>query len=95
MKDEYAHVVVNHTAGVYVNGAFHTNGVENFWSLFKRGIIGIYHQVSPKHLQAYADEFSYRFNSRQQGDQFRFSESLTKTEGRLKYKDLTAMKKGA
>lgn len=95
LKDEYAHVVVNHSAGVYVNGAFHTNGVENFWSLFKRGIIGIYHQVSHKHLQAYADEFAYRYNTRKNGDQFRFSETLTKTEGRLKYKDLTAKEKGA
>lgn len=50
LKNEYAHVVINHSAGVYVNGNFHTNGVENFWSLFKRDIIGIYHQVSHKHL---------------------------------------------
>jgi hypothetical protein len=48
-------VVVNHSSGVYVNGAFHTNGIENFWPPFKCGIIGIYHQVSAKHLQACAD----------------------------------------
>lgn len=89
-KDEYAHVVVNHSEGQYVNGAFTTNGVENFWSLFKRGIIGIYHQVSHKHLQAYVDEFAYRFNTRDVTDQVRLAETLTKTEGRLKYKDLTA-----
>lgn len=94
LKNEYAHVVVNHSAGEYVNGAFHTNGVENFWSLFKRGIIGIYHQVSHKHLQAYADEFAYRFNTRKTNDQERLAAVLTQTQGRLKYKDLTK-KKGA
>ncbi len=92
VKNEYAHVVINHSAGVYVNGAFHTNGVENFWSLFKRGIIGIYHQVSPKHLQRYADEFAYRYNTRQIGDQERLATVLTHTKGRLKYKDLTKKK---
>ncbi len=72
--------------------AFHTNGIENFWSLFKRGIIGIYHQVSNKHLQAYADEFAYRYNTRKLNDQERLTTVLTHTQGRLKYKDLT--KKG-
>lgn len=91
-KDEYAHVVINHSAGEYVRGAFHTNGIENFWSLFKRGIIGIYHQVSHKHLQAYADEFAYRYNTRKVNDQERLSTVLTHTQGRLKYKDLTKKK---
>lgn len=89
----YSHISVNHSAGEYVRGAFDTNSIENFWSLFKRGIVGIYHQVSAKHLQAYVDEFAYRHNTRKDNDQFRFSETLTKTEGRLKYKDLTAKKK--
>jgi transposase-like protein len=92
LNGEYAHVVVNHSAGEYVNGAFHTNGIENFWSLFKRGIIGIYHQVSHKHLQAYADEFAYRYNTRKVSDQERLATVLTHTQGRLKYKDLTAKK---
>jgi len=91
----YSHIVINHTDGEYVRGAFDTNSIENFWSLFKRGIVGIYHNVSTKHLQAYVDEFAYRFNSRKDNDQFRFSDTLTKTEGRLKYKDLTAKKRGA
>ncbi|HYG02959.1 MAG TPA: IS1595 family transposase [Chryseosolibacter sp.] len=94
VKQDYVHVVVNHSNGVYVNGSFHTNGIENFWSLFKRGIVGIYHQVSPKHLQAYADEFAYRYNTRKVNDQERLATVLTHTNGRLKYKDLTAKKKG-
>lgn len=89
LGNDYAHVIINHSAGEYVNGAFHTNGVENFWSLFKRGIIGIYHQVSQKHLQAYANEFAYRYNTRKVNDQERLATVLTHTQGRLKYKDLT------
>jgi transposase-like protein len=92
VKNDYAHVIINHSAGEYVNGAFHTNGIENFWSLFKRGIIGIYHQVSHKHLQAYADEFAYRYNTRKLNDQERLATVLTHTQGRLKYKDLTKKK---
>ena len=86
--------MIKHRAGEYVNGAFTTNGIENFWSLFKRGIIGIYHQVSNKHLQAYADEFAYRYNTRHLADANRLETVLTHTQGRLKYKDLTK-KKGA
>lgn len=95
VKREYSHVIINHSAGIYVNGDFHTNGIENFWSLFKRGIIGIYHQVSHKHLQAYADEFAYRYNTRKVSDQERLATVLTHTQGRLKYEDLTAKKEGA
>jgi ISXO2-like transposase domain len=72
-----------------VNG-YHTNGMENYWSLLKRGIYGIYHQVTPKHLQAYCDEFSFRFNSRKMKDADRFKMSLQKLEGRLTYKTLVA-----
>ena len=52
--NRFKHVMVDHKSGQYVNGGFHTNGIENFWSLLKRGIIGIFHQVSPQHLQSYA-----------------------------------------
>ncbi len=62
----YPHNIVKHGAGEYVRlGNIHTNGAESFWALFKRGYYGIYHQMSAKHLQRYADEFSYRFNTRQ------------------------------
>lgn len=62
--DKFKRFMVDHQAGQYVNGCFHTNGIENFWSLLKRGIIGIFHQVSPQHLQNYCDEFAARNNTR-------------------------------
>ena len=56
---------MNHEAGEYVTGlGATTNGVESFWSMLKRGIVGTYHQISRKHLQAYVDEFSGRHNLR-------------------------------
>lgn len=59
VKRTYQHHVVNHTAGEFSRGIYHTNTVEGFFSHLKRGIIGIYHQVSPKQLQRYCNEFSY------------------------------------
>ena len=58
------HGIVQHDRDEYVRGIYHTNTMEGFWSQFKRGIIGVYHHVSPQHLQRYADEFSFRYNSR-------------------------------
>jgi len=66
---DYAHEQVKHSE-TYVNGNVHTMGVENFWSLFKRAVIGVYHRVSSKHLQAYLDEFVFRFNNRHNPDIF-------------------------
>ena len=80
---------VNHSKGEWVRGIVHINGVENFWSVMKRGIYGIYHQISYKHLQRYCDEFSYRYNSRDIQDGFRFELTLQQLEGRLTYKQLT------
>lgn len=59
-----AHETVNHSAQEYVRGNVHTNTVESVWSLFKRSVIGSYHQVSVKHLPAYLDEMEWRFNNR-------------------------------
>jgi len=59
---EYKRFSVNHGKGEWVRGNVHNNGVENFWSVMKRAIYGIYHQVSYKHLQRYCDEFVFRFN---------------------------------
>ena len=87
--DRNKHEVVNHISGEYVNErGFHTNTVEGFFSILKRGIYGIYHQVSEKHLQAYCNEFSARYNTRKIKDNLRFQESIKNSEGRLKYNDL-------
>ena len=86
--NRFKHVMVDHSAGQYVNGGFHTNGIENFWSLLKRGIIGIFHQVSPQHLQRYCDEFAARYNTRMIQDHERFELSVQNSNGRLKYKQL-------
>ena len=58
------HEVVKHSVGEYVRAMAHTNGVESFWSMLKRGYIGIYHHFSPKHLHRYVCEFSGRHNQR-------------------------------
>lgn len=64
----YQHHRINHASKVYVMGNVHTNTIEGFWSLVKRGIGGVYHQVSQKYLQSYLDEYSFRYNRRDQGN---------------------------
>lgn len=64
MNTFFNHEAVDHGNGEYVRGDVHTNGIESFWATFKRGYVGVYHQMSDKHLQRYVDEFAYRFNSR-------------------------------
>lgn len=61
----FKHYTVCHSAGEYVRGIAHTNSIEGFWSQLKRSIHGTYHAVSPKYLQAYVDEFAYRYNHRE------------------------------
>jgi len=60
----YAHHSVNHSLEMWVEGDAHTNAIEGFWSLLKRGINGVYHAVSQKHLQGYINEYSFRYNHR-------------------------------
>lgn len=85
----YEHHTVNHTAKEFVNEMAHINGIENFWSHLKRGIDGIYHQISREHLQAYVDEFLLRFNTRKFKTQGRFDFILSGIAGkRLTYEDL-------
>jgi transposase-like protein len=64
------HSKIRHSRGEYVKGDVHTNTVENSFSLLKRAVIGTYHQLSIKHLQRYLNEFSYRFNRREDADMF-------------------------
>ena len=63
-QEGYNHRRINHSAKVYVSGDVHTNTIEGFWSLVKRGIDGVYHAVSAKHLQGYLNEYAWRYNAR-------------------------------
>jgi transposase-like protein len=92
LNADYNHVVINHAQGVYVvNKTFHTNSIEGFWSIFKRGIYGIYHSVSPKHLHRYCNEFTFRYNERELKNDKRFFLALQNSDGRrLKFNDLIA-----
>jgi transposase-like protein len=64
-KNGWKHEIVTHTQDEWVRGNVHTQGIESFWSLFKRGVIGSFHSVSVKHLHRYLNEFSFRFNQRE------------------------------
>ncbi len=64
------HGVIRHSSGEYVRGIVHTNTIEGFWSLLKRGVIGTYHKVSKKYLPLYLNEFAFRFNNRKNEDIF-------------------------
>ncbi len=64
LSNKYEHLLVNHSTGEYVIDNAHTNTIEGFWSLLKRGITGQYHNISVKHLNKYIDEFCYRYNNR-------------------------------
>ena len=89
LGDEYRHAVVDH-AVEYVRGQVHTNGMENFWALLKRGLKGTYVSVEPFHLFRYLDEQVYRFNSRKVTDLGRFALVLQRVAGRrLTYDGLT------
>lgn len=88
LKRIYDHQFIKHGKGQYVKGRVHTNTIEGFWSILKRGIIGIYHFTSVKHLQKYVDEFVFRYNTRHGNEQERFNLSLENSENRLTYKDL-------
>ncbi len=94
LKEKYVHEVVNH-AEEYVRGQVHTNGLENFWSLFKRNLKGTYVAVEPFHLDRYVDEQVFRFNNRATKDNplkdsDRFLLALSQVSGkRLTFAELT------
>jgi transposase-like protein len=90
LAGEYAHQVVDH-AVQYVDGQVHTNGLENFWSLLKRGISGTYVSVEPFHLFRYLDEQAYRFNNRKDMNDFdRFKQAASQIVGkRLTWNEVT------
>lgn len=85
----FKHESVNHGVKEFVNGMASTNTAESFWSHLKRGINGIYHHVSAKHLQRYCDEYSYRWNTRSMTDGERFEDWFNHVNGkRLTYSKL-------
>ena len=67
---EFPHAFVRHTAGEYVIGSVHTQTIDSFWSLLKRGVMGTFHKVSKKYLPLYVAEFQFRYNNRQNVDIF-------------------------
>lgn len=86
----YFHQTVDHITK-YVEGRVHTNGLENFWSLFKRALKGTYVQCAPFHLHRYLDEQTFRFNARKTNDASRFKRVLSAVVGkRITYRILTA-----
>jgi transposase-like protein len=90
LEVDYAHQVVDH-AEQYVDGRIHTNGLENFWSLLKRGIAGTYVSVEPFHLFRYLDEQMFRFNNRKDlDDAGRFDLAISQIVGkRITFAELT------
>ena len=88
-----AHESVNHSVGEYVRGQAHTNGLESFWASMKRGYIGIYHKMSPKHLHRYVAEFEGRHNDRPRDTLGQMTAIVQGAIGkRLRYQDLTGPK---
>jgi transposase-like protein len=91
LRRDYFHVSVNHSEGQYTSGCFTTNGLENFWSIFKRSIIGTFHNISPQHIQKYADELSFRYNNKGVKNSVLFEKAIrSASKVRVTYKTLTS-----
>ncbi len=88
-KEFAGHGIVAHDKGEYVNGNIHTNSIEGFWSIMKRGIIGVYHFTSHKHLQRYCDEYTYRYNTRKENSVEKFAKAIEHVaKARITYNEL-------
>src|SRR5205085_3902307 len=81
LSPSYVHSVIDH-AECYVKGNVHTNGLENYWSLFKRCIKGTHISIEPFHLFRYLDAQAFRFNNRKDNDQQRFLKALGQVQGK-------------
>ena len=91
LNGEFQHKAVQHSVGTYVIEQTHTNGIESFWSMFRRGYYGTYHQMSPKHLQRYVGEFAQRHNMRPLDTKDQLAVVARGMQGkRLRYRDLVA-----
>ena len=90
LKKDYRHKIINHLRE-YVKGRIHTNSIENFWSLLKRGIVGNFHHVSLKHLPRYLVEATYKFNNRKAGNLFQTTVRNLLAGETLPYRKLVGM----
>jgi len=88
-KEGWKHEIVAHTKDEWVRGNVHTQGIENFWSLFKRSVIGQFHSVSVKHLHRYLNEVSFKFNNRESREIFNMVVINLMIGSALRYKTLT------
>ena len=89
------HEAVKHSVGEYVRGQVHTNGMESFWSMLKRGYVGTYHQMSPEHMGRYVDEFAGRHNQREMDTIDQMQAMVRGLDGkRLRYDDLITHRHG-
>ena len=87
----FDHHIIDHKVYQYVSGEnneIHTNTIEGFWTIFKRGYMGVYHKMSPRHLQKYCYEFAFRYNVNHLTAEQKFRLLLSNMGNRLKYKDL-------
>jgi len=82
IKNHVHHDVIDHEL-TYVDGDIHTQGIENYWSLLKRGLYGVFHHVDRKYLDQYLHEFQYRYNQREVTDPERFEALFDQIQGRL------------
>ena len=91
LSARFTHEAVNHSAGEYVRGEAHTNGMESFWAMFKRGYQGTYHHMSAKHLDRYVSEFSGRHNVREADTVDQMRDVVASMVGkRLTYRELVS-----
>jgi hypothetical protein len=68
LDSEYPHATIDHARGQYVIGAIHTQTIEGFWSIFKRGVVCTFHKMSRKYMPLYVAEFQFRYNNRENAD---------------------------
>lgn len=91
LNSAYEHDTVKHSVGEYVNGMAHTNGVESFWAVLKRAYHGVYHHISPKHLNRYVAQFAGKDNLRDMDTEVVMQQIVAEMVGRrFLYKDLIA-----
>lgn len=88
------HTIVKNHSSYRTQGTYHTNTIEGFWSIFKRGYVGIYQYMSKEHIMRYCNEFAYRYNTRRVSVEERFEDSIKNLQGvHLNYKQLTGKEK--